>query len=123
MNDEIMQARIALANDVYDDLVALNQEFLAVMNRTKWEWIFSIHLFKAIGLLWKITAFEEEGIRILDALRDTSNYREAHELIGDYNEMLEHYKPMFIKYLKFSKIRSNELPEDLFNILTYGGKV
>lgn len=123
MNDEVMQARIALANDVYDDLVQLNQEFLSEMNRIKWQWIFSIDLFTVLYLLGKITAFEQEGIEILDALRDNPDYRESHELLTDFNHMLAHYKPMFIKYLKFSKIRSEELPEDLFNIYTYGGEV
>lgn len=118
-----MQVRIQTADDVYDNLVKINQEFLTAMGKAKWKWILSFNFFTVMYLLWKITAFEEEGMQILAALRDSPDFRETHELLTDFNEMLADYKPTFIKCVSFGMIRSHELPEDLFNIYTCGGKV
>jgi len=123
MSEEEIKIRIITANEVYDNLVKVNQEFLAAMSKSKWKWILSFNFFTVMYLLWKITAFEEEGVEILEALQGGSDFRATHELLTDFNELLSDYKPTFIKCVAFGMIRSQELPEDLFNIYTYGGKV
>lgn len=123
MTEEEMKRRIAMANDVYDWLMGLNQEFLVAMGRRKWRWLLSFKVFTVMSLLWKITAFEHEAIEIAYALQGNPDFRETHELLTDFNDLLDHFKPTFIEYVTLGKIRSHETPEDLFNIFTYGGKV
>lgn len=123
ITEEEIQTRIQTANTVYDDLVKINHEFLVSMGNAKWKWIFSLNFFIVMYLLWKITAFEEEGAGILTGLHDNTDIQETHELLTDFNELLVDYKPIFIKCVTLGMIRSYELPEDLFNIYTYGGEV
>lgn len=123
MTEEEMQCRIALANDIFNSLMKLNQEFLSAINQNKWEWLLSFDLFRVLFYLGKMTSFEHKCLLILDALRDNIGFRENYELLTDFNKLLNDFKPIFIKYVAFGKVRSNETPEDLFEIYTYGGKV
>lgn len=74
-------------------------------------------------LLGKITSFEHKGIDIIHTLQHGPSFPEAQELLSDFNELLNYFKPTFVKYIALSNILSHEEPEDLFNNFTFGGKV
>lgn len=122
-SDLLMKERVQRANDVYDSIVSMNQQFLSHMGKTKKRWIFSRYLFTALYLLNKITRFEDEVAKLLLVMDETRGFQETHDLVCEFNDLLMDFKPTFINYMNLSKLCPVENPEDLFNIYTYGGKV
>lgn len=123
ITNDITVDRIARANDVYEDLVRMDQLFLTHMKNHKRKWMLSLNLVSYLLLFFRITKFEHEGAKLLTILADMVDFNVAHDLLCEFNELLNDFKPTFIEYMDLARLNPAEDSTDLFNVYTYGGEV
>lgn len=120
---DIMVGRIVRANDVYEDLIRMDQMFLTHMKDHKRKWMLSFNLISYLLLSFRIIKFEHEGAKLLTILADTTDFSIAHDLLCEFNDLLNDFKPTFVEYMDLARLNPAEDSTDLFNIYTYGGRV
>lgn len=116
--------RLEIMRDVQLNLSDLNEDFLEYLEVNKWDLFFSRHVFKYRAARKMLRAFNKESQEIHDAsLVKYSDNDPKIDLLCAFNELLEHYKPHFILMVNVTQHFPEESAEDMFNILTYGGKL
>jgi hypothetical protein len=121
--DTVTAERIDRANDIYDDINRLNRDFTQWARNNKRKWIFSLQLFEVPYLLNRIVKFETEGAKLLALLGTTTDFKEAHDFLCEFSDLVRDYRATFITYMNLAKLHPSETPEDLFDIYTYGGAI
>jgi hypothetical protein len=127
-NTDVTQAdldyRTQIMRDVQSNLIDLNEDFLYYIDENKWSLFFSRKVFQFRSTRKFMRAFNKECTEIFEAslLKDVDQDGKR-DLLFAFNDLLELYKPHFI-FMESTKPSFNrELPDDLFNIITYGGKI
>jgi len=116
--------RLIIMRDIQVTLFDLNEDFLQYIEENKWNLIFSRKGLQILRARKMLRAFNRESNEIVDAswLHDIDQDGNR-DLLFAFNDLLDVYKPHFIFMESTHPSFNRELPNDLFNIITYGGKI
>jgi len=116
--------RLIIMRDIQVTLFDLNEDFLQYIEENKWNLIFSRKGLQILRARKMLRAFNRESNEIVDAswLHDIDQDG-TRDLLFAFNDLLDVYKPHFIFMESTRPSFNRELPNDLFNIITYGGKI
>lgn len=121
--ESTLEYRVGLARSVYDSLngildVRIEETGAQLAKRFKF-----VRLFRAIGYVWSITKWECEAEILFEELDSYKLDVEREVFLNEFNEFLTYHRNWVIGYFRFTNAFPNESPEEMYDAITFGGKV
>jgi hypothetical protein len=123
MSTNNLKWRAELAMMSLTSLVRYNQTYLRRLEITRFKWMFSTQVFSFLQTRKCLKLFHNLAIDLIGDGDLDLTYEEYHHFLCEVRDVLEWYKPHFLKMETKFPNHLTENPEDLFNIITFGGKL